>query len=184
MKNVIRKRWLLSGNYLKLMLGKSGEPREVNMSDSYIEGLKASGLKIGDVVRVTRAAKTQESGWNNSWMTPQMNGFIGKEYTIDYISERSGIRFKEDSRYLFPYFILEPITTDRLTDILNLSFDGNDLSIIDSHTRIRKFILRKTIPKVQRLEAFRYLQKEGMGNHDDITQEMLDEYIFLNECQY
>ena len=35
--------------------------------EDYLKGQKASGIKVGDKVRVTRKANSHENGWNTFW---------------------------------------------------------------------------------------------------------------------
>lgn len=66
-----------------------------------------SGIKVGDKVRVIRTAEDRERGWPNNWAS-EMDRMVGEEYTVRAIYSY-GIRFKENSYYSFPYFVLEVI---------------------------------------------------------------------------
>lgn len=74
----------------------------------YLEGHRASGLKPGDKVRVTRVAEAFEQGWKNEW-TDDMDDFIGKKHTIKNDEGVLGfsIEDKDGYFYCFPYFVLE-----------------------------------------------------------------------------
>lgn len=76
-------------------------------ADDYLAGHKASGLKVGDRVRVMRKAKDREHGWEAVWLH-SMNGMVGRNVTI---SEDGGvIGFKiENANYSLPHFILEKV---------------------------------------------------------------------------
>lgn len=69
--------------------------------------LEATGIKEGSWVKVTRSAKSHESGWGNSWW-PCMNKYIGNVFIVDHISGDYGICLNPHERYHFPFFILEP----------------------------------------------------------------------------
>lgn len=67
-----------------------------------------SGLKVGDTVKVLRAASNRELGWDNNW-TRDMDNVIGTEQVISHISEEGkGVRFK-DNTWNYPFFILEKL---------------------------------------------------------------------------
>lgn len=76
---------------------------------SYLEKHKASGLKVGDRVRVLRAAEDEEGGWDNVW-APEMDDWVG---TVGEISEDKGdAGFRVDAMgdfWDFPYFVLEKV---------------------------------------------------------------------------
>ena len=82
-------------------------------SEEYIKmqkmWLKATGVKEDSWVKVTRAAESHESGWNNLWM-PEMDEFVGKVLRVEGPWNRVGIKLNVDnsSYYSFPFFILEP----------------------------------------------------------------------------
>ena len=76
--------------------------------ERYLKLQNASGLKVGDKVKVTRAAKDFEKGWSDFWISPDMDKFIGKIVTISKINGTFGINFKETD-YNFPFFVLEKV---------------------------------------------------------------------------
>lgn len=65
------------------------------------------GIKIGDLVKVTRSAISHEGGWNNSWIRI-MDDAVGNIYTIkaDHGSAGWELSFS-NGRYAFPSFVLE-----------------------------------------------------------------------------
>jgi hypothetical protein len=77
--------------------------------NDYLVGHEASGLKIGDIVRITRVAEDYEAGWDLVWPSNDASdvGRIGK---IDRDDNYIGFRVffeDEDCGYYFPYFVLE-----------------------------------------------------------------------------
>jgi hypothetical protein len=68
-------------------------------------------FKIGDKVKVTRAAKSRERGWINSWIK-EMNLAVGQIGTVVSLHSDEarldvpGIKEK----YFYPLFVLEPVT--------------------------------------------------------------------------
>lgn len=79
----------------------------IEVPKSYAELQAESGLKVGDWVKVTRAAKSYENGWGTVW-NPKMNDCIGKVFQIGYISNFQGIS-STDGGFIFPFFVLEKI---------------------------------------------------------------------------
>lgn len=78
--------------------------------DKYREGQENCGWNIGDTVRITRKALTNEAGWKNDWVS-NMDVWVGKTATIIAFYDTFGIELenKEISEYgyAFPYFVLE-----------------------------------------------------------------------------
>lgn len=79
---------------------------------SYDKGQKASGIEVGDEVKVLRPAEGHEDGWMNSWCD-QMDEMVGEVFEVlskDYGSgfELSGLS-KHGRTFCFPYFVLEVI---------------------------------------------------------------------------
>lgn len=74
--------------------------------------LNATGVKEGSWVKVARAAKSHESGWNNSWMS-EMNALVGRTVRVKDNRFAQGIclAISEHSSpfYAFPFFVLEPV---------------------------------------------------------------------------
>jgi len=68
---------------------------------------RASGLKAGDWVKVTRAAKDFEAGWSSSWM-PGMDRYIGSIVRINHHNDEYGFTLA-GTPYLFPCFVLEKV---------------------------------------------------------------------------
>lgn len=74
--------------------------------ESYLDGHRASGLKVGDRVRVTRKALDREGGWDNDWTSDMLDGAI---LTIESDNKERGFRMGEDT-FCYPYFVLEKVS--------------------------------------------------------------------------
>lgn len=87
----------------------------------YLDGHTRCGIKVGDIVKVTRKAETDESGWNNVWVD-EMDAIVGEELVVvadtsergfdlrpitGELRDRMGCPTPHD--FSFPYFVLEKI---------------------------------------------------------------------------
>lgn len=79
-------------------------------ADDYLRGHRASGIKVGDRVKVLRRAGDGEGGWEGSW-TPKTDDFIGKEFTVSLNLDKGGFALKGTNFAVVPYFILQKIIT-------------------------------------------------------------------------
>lgn len=95
------------------------------MENNYLENHKKSGLKVGDLVRVSRFALTNEEGWDNCWCF-EMNDAIGKEFYILFDVGVFGFTLDINGElWDFPYYVLELVseivlTNNEIKDINNL----------------------------------------------------------------
>lgn len=82
--------------------------REPSYIELAIKWIKDNDLKVGDYVKVTRKAESNEKGWNNIWKVC-MDNYIGKTVCVDDIDKTDGTIYLSfgNSFYDFPYFILE-----------------------------------------------------------------------------
>ncbi len=69
---------------------------------------KASGLKVGDKVIVTRRAESYANGWSNCWL-PEKDKSIGKTFTILEDHQSHGFVLDDGNDYHYPYFILQKV---------------------------------------------------------------------------
>jgi len=95
--------------------------------EGYLEGQEASGIKVGDKVRVTRKANSHENGWCNSWVST-MDENVGNTAKVSKICGQLGItlRFREhNDDYAFPYFVLE-----KVTDSKEKFYDDNGVELL------------------------------------------------------
>jgi hypothetical protein len=86
---------------------KPVEQKEKSYEERQRAWLEETGLKVGDTVRVVRTAEDGEDGWNNDWV-PEMNKYVGNEYTLNRIKGNSGLYI---GAWDFPYFVLEKVVS-------------------------------------------------------------------------
>jgi len=84
----------------------------MTIEDAYRTMQAASGIKVGDRVKVLRRAKSFEMGWSEVWNS-DMDATIGKEYTVTEVQPRTiGL----SCGWFFPFFVLEKLSPlSRLT---------------------------------------------------------------------
>lgn len=81
------------------------------MQQVYLLAQEHCGLKVGDWVRVTRRAESNEAGWGNPWI-PDMNvtvGNIGKMKSFSNFGVSVYFGNPIINTWNFPYFVLEKI---------------------------------------------------------------------------
>ena len=81
----------------------------MNEQEAYLVLHKASGIKVGDRVKVLRKAASRELGWGNSWVS-KMDEAIGKEFNVDS-DDVSGTGVRLGSYLRFPFFVLEKVSS-------------------------------------------------------------------------
>ena len=100
----------------------------MNEKEAYLLLHKASGIKVGDKVKVLRKADNYEMGWQMPWDV-KMDEFIGKEciVTIDYDSDGFFIKGS-----MFPFFCLELVDKkyneslpESIKNALNIKYTRN-----------------------------------------------------------
>lgn len=83
---------------------------EAGPAPDYLKGHKASGIKVGDRVKVVRRAADLEGGWVNGWDHDHMDAAIGREFKIERDCGSLGFSIDVgDDWYDFPYFVLEKV---------------------------------------------------------------------------
>jgi hypothetical protein len=81
----------------------------------YLKEHYASGLKVGDWVKVLRAAKDHARGWNNSWPSV-MNKSVGKVLRIIEDNGVFGFTLRDGLVMIglaYPWFILKRVRKPR-----------------------------------------------------------------------
>ena len=83
---------------------------DLNLHAHYVALQKASGIKVGDTVKVLRKANSHEMGWNNKW-TVEMDEFVGKTFIVEDLRAADGIGLMQGNcgPYNFPFFVLEMV---------------------------------------------------------------------------
>lgn len=74
---------------------------------AYKVAQKASGLKKGDFVLVTRKVESNFDGWRNTWVPP-MDKYVGKVWSVDDVSADI-ILLHPEERYGFPFYVLQKV---------------------------------------------------------------------------
>jgi len=98
----------------------------MTIEDAYQTMQAASGIKVGDRVKVLRRAKSGEMGWHNYWVEG-MDEMIGKEYTVMGVDDL-GIVLNRCT--YFPFFVLEKIfPTPRCGDVVE--YHGTKYLVIE-----------------------------------------------------
>lgn len=75
---------------------------------SYELESKASGIEVGNYVKVLFKVPTESRGWDNSWV-PSMDDFVGKVFRVNRVDHVNGVNLSDS--YNFPYFCLEKIAS-------------------------------------------------------------------------
>jgi len=82
--------------------------------EDYLGGHEKCGIKVGDRVKIMRAAESFMGGWNLLW-TNDMDGFIGMRGVVMGDCGTDGFSVIVDGNknvgsWNFPYFVLEKVT--------------------------------------------------------------------------
>ena len=80
----------------------------MNEQEAYLVLHKASGIKVGDRVKVLRKAADYEMGWGNSWVA-SMDGIVGTEGIVTLDDDSYG--FEIDHAKGYPFFVLEKVSS-------------------------------------------------------------------------
>jgi len=78
----------------------------MNTEEAYLVMQGASGIKVGDKVKVLRKADSQEMGWGPAW-TRSMDACVGQTYMVCSINGDQGICLS--CGWSFPFFVLEKV---------------------------------------------------------------------------
>ena len=74
--------------------------------DDYLAFHNASGLKVGDSVRVVRKAEDREMGWSDIW-SGHMDDFVDRTYKIT--GDAASYGWELDNKWSFPTFVLQKV---------------------------------------------------------------------------
>jgi hypothetical protein len=74
--------------------------------DDYLAFHNASGLKVGDSVRVVRKAEDREMGWGDIW-SGHMDDCVDRTYKI--IGDATSYGWELDNKWTFPTFVLQKV---------------------------------------------------------------------------
>lgn len=98
------------------------EPRHdpvttVTIQDAYLALQEASGIKVGDTVRVLRKAGNEEMGWASEWPSSCMDKYVGETGVVGECNDSCGFRvqFPDGEGWSFPFFVLEKVAPRFIT---------------------------------------------------------------------
>jgi len=111
----------------------------MNVEEAYLVMQEASGIQVGDTVKVLRKAKDYEMGWNNRWSDFMV---VGQTLKVADISE-DGIKlagnFANIARYRYPFFVLEVVKKAH-----TITIDGKDIALSEeSYKELKKQLCKK-----------------------------------------
>lgn len=97
------------------------QKRDLSYAERASKWIEENDLKVGDYVRVTRKAKSNEKEWSDSWSV-FMDYYIGKTVCVDSIGKEYGTIFLslDNSLYNFPYFVLEKVENPKCVPFSNM----------------------------------------------------------------
>lgn len=84
----------------------------INIRNAYLAMHKASGIKVGDIVKIIRAAEEYEMGWVNGW-NRSMTRDVGKYFEVTRDIGQKGFRLGVEG-FKYPFFCLEKIEGGRV----------------------------------------------------------------------
>jgi hypothetical protein len=90
---------------------KDQEEEPMTLQDAYLAMQEASGIKVGDTVRVLRKAEDFEMGWSADWASSYMDKYVGETGVVKECDGGNGFRvqFPDGEDWHFPFFVLEKI---------------------------------------------------------------------------
>ena len=92
--------------FFALELVEKAKTNNLATSDDYLAFHNASGLKVGDTVKVVRIAKDYEMGWGDIW-SGYMNDFIDRTYKIT--GDATWYGWELNNKWTFPTFVLQKV---------------------------------------------------------------------------
>lgn len=122
----------------------------------YTEYQEASGLKVGDKVKVTRRADSFENGWTRTWVE-QMDDDVGEIYTISSFGDKAAGVMLEDGWY-FPFFVLEKVPNPEWEFLNHLSKWVKSLNLVEDIEHYEqlgsddKYFYRRNLDMLYRLK--------------------------------
>lgn len=86
----------------------------MNLTDAYLKLHNASGIAVGDTVKVLRKAKDYEMGWDLVWVSG-MDLRVGKTYEVADDLGCEGFRLGGGG--VFPFFVLELVKKNAIKKV-------------------------------------------------------------------
>lgn len=96
----------LEAPFFALELVEKAKVTTSDDSDDYLAFHNASGLKVGDSVRVVRKAEDREMGWSDIW-SGHMDDFVDRTYKIT--GDAASYGWELDNNWTFPTFVLQKV---------------------------------------------------------------------------
>lgn len=95
--------FVVNGGHYECIIVKNVPTYEQNQA----QWITDNDIKEGDCVKILRKAGKDEEGWGDAWMS-DMDNYVGRVYEVTEVYP-DGIELGSD--YVFPYFVLEKITS-------------------------------------------------------------------------
>lgn len=92
--------------FFALELVEKAKTNNLATSDDYLAFHNASGLKVGDSVRVVRKAEDYEMGWGDIW-AGYMDDFVDRTYKIT--GDATWYGWELNNKCTFPTFVLQKV---------------------------------------------------------------------------
>ena len=92
--------------FFALELVEKAKTNNLATSDDYLAFHNASGLKVGDTVKVVRIAKDYEMGWGDIW-AGYMDDFVDRTYKIT--GDATWYGWELNNKCTFPTFVLQKV---------------------------------------------------------------------------
>jgi len=111
----------------------------MNVEEAYRVMQEASGIQVGDTVKVLRKAKDYEMGWYNIWSDFMVVGQTHKVLGVceDGVKLRSRDDRPSSQIYHYPFFVLEVVKKAH-----TITIDGKDIALSEeSYEAIREQLI-------------------------------------------
>jgi hypothetical protein len=136
--------------------------KKSDLSECYKKMQEASGIKVGDKVKVLRKASRFENGWNNSW---KMDDAVGNIYAVVKVESDHDIHLSyNDGHFGFPFFVLEKIEDGprkkNYSDAMNKVAQNIDARIERYYVRIQDLI--NDLKDANDIDTFMKIKKDIM----------------------
>lgn len=139
-----------------------------------------SKFKVGDKVLVTRMAKDNENGWNNSW-APEMNKLVGEISKVTKIGDDGRGIILEDNFY-YPEFVLKKVSNAKEKE-----FHGYKVTYEDDNVHIgcRTFTKERIERFLKNYDEFvDSINIDGESITRDEIQEIFDGFTAAQKLQF
>ena len=119
----------------------------MNIQEAYLILHKASGLKVGDKVRIVRSFEKNEHGVSQGW-DAEMEECIGKEGEIARDLDEKGFRVMCPRSWVWPFYCLERVAPEPILingDVVEFGEDGLQVG----HVHVPKETLQAIYDRAQ-----------------------------------